>query len=152
MQLPFLARVLPECPIVPLLIGYQTPTTIERARRRAGARRRRRERLLLVASSDLSHYFDAATARRARQARAGRVAAFDAERLLGLFEQSRKQSAAATCVRRRRDHRGHDGREGARGAGTARVLNYAHSGDVSGDNSGVVGYLAGACGIFSDAQ
>ncbi len=40
----------------------------------------------------------------------------------------------------------------ARGAKAARVLKYAHSGDVSGDNSGVVGYLAGACGDFLDAH
>ena len=40
----------------------------------------------------------------------------------------------------------------ARGATAARVLKYAHSGDVSGDNSGVVGYLAGAFGDFLDAH
>jgi AmmeMemoRadiSam system protein B len=36
----------------------------------------------------------------------------------------------------------------ARGARQARVLNYAHSGEVSGDYSGVVGYLAAALGRF----
>jgi AmmeMemoRadiSam system protein B len=40
----------------------------------------------------------------------------------------------------------------ARGATQARVLRYAHSGDVSGDNSGVVGYLAAAFGTFTDVH
>ena len=34
----------------------------------------------------------------------------------------------------------------AMGATTARVLKYAHSGEVSGDYGGVVGYLAAAMG------
>ena len=34
MQLPFLRRVLPDVPIVPLVMGYQTPATIRDARRR----------------------------------------------------------------------------------------------------------------------
>ena len=36
----------------------------------------------------------------------------------------------------------------ARGARHGRVLKYMHSGEISGDNSGVVGYLAGALGTF----
>jgi AmmeMemoRadiSam system protein B len=37
----------------------------------------------------------------------------------------------------------------ARGARDGRVLRYMHSGMISGDNSGVVGYLAAALGTFS---
>jgi AmmeMemoRadiSam system protein B len=40
----------------------------------------------------------------------------------------------------------------ALGASDARVLKYAHSGEVSGDNSGVVGYLGAAFGTFRDAD
>jgi len=40
----------------------------------------------------------------------------------------------------------------ARGARHGRVLKYMHSGQVSGDNSGVVGYLAGALGSFTDER
>ena len=40
----------------------------------------------------------------------------------------------------------------ARGARHGRVLKYMHSGQISGDNSGVVGYLAGALGDFTDVQ
>jgi AmmeMemoRadiSam system protein B len=38
------------------------------------------------------------------------------------------------------------------GAREGRVLKYGHSGEVSGDNSGVVGYLAAAFGAFTDAH
>ena len=36
----------------------------------------------------------------------------------------------------------------ALGARDGRVLKYAHSGEVSGDYDGVVGYLAAAFGVF----
>ena len=99
----------------------------------------------------LSHYFDAATAASARRPGAGRVAAFDPERLLAIFESIRSESAAgfvgcgigpaiAVMMAAR-----------ALGARDARVLKYAHSGEISGDNSGVVGYLAARSGP-SDAQ
>src|ERR1051326_5547885 len=61
MQLPFLRRLLPDVPIVPLLMGYQTIETI-RALGDLLARAASARRVLLVASTDLSHYFDGATA------------------------------------------------------------------------------------------
>jgi AmmeMemoRadiSam system protein B len=39
-----------------------------------------------------------------------------------------------------------------RGARHARVLKYAHSGEVSGDHGAVVGYLAAAFGTFTDVH
>ena len=59
----FCARLAPRLPIVPLLMGYQTR---RRPRRRSATRSAialRGRRALLVASTDLSHYHDAATAR-----------------------------------------------------------------------------------------
>jgi AmmeMemoRadiSam system protein B len=149
MQLPFLRRLLPDVPIVPLLMGYQTRHTIEAlatALAMAGSERR----LLLVASTDLSHYFDAATAERLDARVAAGVAAFDAHGLLDLFEAApdgeRGRYVAcgggamiAVMMAAR-----------SRGARAGRVLRYGHSGHVSGDMSGVVGYLAGAFGDFSE--
>jgi AmmeMemoRadiSam system protein B len=40
----------------------------------------------------------------------------------------------------------------ALGASAGRVLHYAHSGQVSGDYDGVVGYMAAAFGTFSDVH
>jgi AmmeMemoRadiSam system protein B len=40
----------------------------------------------------------------------------------------------------------------ARGARHGRALKYMHSGQISGDLSGVVGYLAAAFGTFTDVH
>ena len=151
MQLPFLKRLLPDLPIVPLLMGHQTRATIQRLADVLGAVAPSR-RILLVASTDLSHYFDADTAatldRRVRDS----VAAFDPDRLQQLFEQYPEGErgryvacgggpAIAVMLAARR-----------RGARQGRVLKYAHSGEISGDNTGVVGYLAAALGTFTDVH
>ncbi len=149
MQLPFLRRVLPDVPIVPLLMGYQQRETIE-ALAEAMARAFGGRRPLLVASTDLSHYFDAATATSLDQRVQDCVAALDPERLLQLFEQYPENErgryvacgggpAIAVMLAAR-----------ALGARDARILKYAHSGEVSGDYDAVVGYLAAALGNFGD--
>jgi AmmeMemoRadiSam system protein B len=143
MQLPFLQRVLPNARIVPLLMGYQTRdtiTTLADALASAFAGRR----ALLVASTDLSHYFDAKTATTLDSRVQEAVNAFDAEALLHLFEQYPEHErgryvacgggpAISVLMASR-----------LMGARAARVLKYAHSGEISGDYDAVVGYLAGA--------
>jgi MEMO1 family protein len=152
MQLPFIRRLLPDAAIVPLLMGHQTRETIvgladALARVAAGSG----TRVLLVASTDLSHYFDARTAEALDRRVADCVAACDPDRLLQLFEEYPEGErgrfvacgggpAIAVMLAAR-----------ALGARHGRVLKYMHSGQISGDNSGVVGYLAGALGTFSDA-
>jgi AmmeMemoRadiSam system protein B len=148
MQLPFLRRVLPEVPIVPLLMGAQHRDTIVGLASALEAAFRGR-RALLVASSDLSHYFDAETAgsldARVREC----VAAFDADALFERFEHYPEHERGryvacgggpvlAVMLAAK-----------AMGAQQGRVLKYAHSGEISGDNSGVVGYLAAAFGTFT---
>ena len=151
MQLPFLRRLLPDVPIVPVLIGFQRRATIE-ALAAALVRAFAGRRALLVASTDLSHYFDAATAA-TLDARVQRcVDAFDPDALLDLFEHYPESErgryvacgggAAIAVMMAAREL----------GARHGRVLKYAHSGEVSGDNDGVVGYLAAAFGAFTDAQ
>ncbi len=150
MQLPFLRRLLPDVPIVPLLMGYQQRETIDGL---AGALAEafRGRRPLLVASTDLSHYFDAATATSLDRRVQDCVAALDPERLLQLFEQYPEHErgryvacgggpAIAVMLAAR-----------ALGARDARILKYAHSGEISGDYDAVVGYLAAALGNFGDA-
>ncbi|HEX2443881.1 MAG TPA: AmmeMemoRadiSam system protein B [Vicinamibacterales bacterium] len=141
MQLPFLQRVLPGVPIVPLAIGFQTRETIlDLARALVAALDGRRP--LLVASTDLSHYFDAETAARLDSRVADLVTRFDDGGLLSEFERYPEHErgryvacgggAAIAVMRAAR----------CLGAVEARVLKYAHSGEVSGDNEAVVGYLA----------
>ncbi len=149
MQLPFIKRVFPDVPIVPLVMGYQERATIlDLADGLVTALRG--VRVLLVASTDLSHYFSAARAK----VLDGRVAAcvrrFDTDGLLAEFEaypeHERGRFVACgggpmiTVMRTAR----------ALGASEARVLKYADSSDVSGDTEAVVGYMAAAFGTFSD--
>jgi MEMO1 family protein len=149
MQLPFLRRLLPDLPIVPLLMGYQTRDTIE-ALAQALADALASHRSLLVASTDLSHYFDATQAARLDGRVRECVAQFDPERLLDVFESYPEEErgryvacgggpAISVMMAAR-----------ALGARDARVLKYAHSGEISGDYGGVVGYLAAVMGNFSD--
>ena len=122
-------------------MGYQTTETGARARRRAGRRPARARRALLVASTDLSHYHDAATAR-ARSTRVviDRVSRFDADGLQrALDAQPEHACGGGPTVAVMRAAR-------VLGARDAVVLHYADSGDVSGDKSAVVGYLAAALG------
>ena len=149
MQLPFIRRLMPDVPIVPMLMGLQTRDTIE-AFAAVLATAGEGRRVLLVASTDLSHYFDAQRARALDARVQSCVAQNDPVQLLEIFEQYPEAErgryvacgggpaiAVMTAAR-------------IRGARDGRVLKYMHSGDISGDNSGVVGYLAGALGTFTD--
>jgi len=151
MQLPFLRRVHPELPIVPVLIGFQHRQIID-ALADAIVRAFTGRRALLIASTDLSHYFDAKTANTLDGRVQQHVAAFDPDGLLDRFEEYPEHErgryvacggGAAIAVMK-----------AARGLGATegRVLKYAHSGEVSGDYDGVVGYLAAAFGTFPDAH
>jgi predicted class III extradiol MEMO1 family dioxygenase len=176
MQLPFLRRLLPDAAIVPLLMGYQRRDTIrglgaalarvagdhahhavaERAHHGAAEHPEHAahtvKKILLVASTDLSHYFDAPAAEALDRRVVDCVTAADPERLLQIFEEYPEEErgrfvacgggpAIAVMLAAR-----------ARGARHGRVLKYMHSGQISGDNSGVVGYLAGALGSFTDVH
>jgi AmmeMemoRadiSam system protein B len=151
MQLPFLRRVHPELPIVPVLIGFQRRDTIN-ALADAIASAFGDRQPLLVASTDLSHYFDAKTAAALDGRVQQHVSAFDADGLLDLFEEYPEHErgryvacgggAAVAVMKAAR----------ALGAIEGRVLKYAHSGEISGDYDGVVGYVAAAFGRFSNAH
>jgi len=141
MQLPFLARLAPALPIVPLLIGYQTPATAA-GLGEALATALHGRRALLIASTDLSHYHDAASAAALDQVVIDCVARFDADGLQRAFDQTPEHACgggAMVAVMRA---------AWAAGARDARILDYADSGDVSGDKSAVVGYMAAALGTF----
>jgi MEMO1 family protein len=148
MQLPFVRRLFPEARIVPLVMGFQTRETITTLAK-ALAQACTSEQVLLVGSTDLSHFFDARTAQELDGRVARHVAAFDADGLLETFEHYPEHErgrfvacgggpAIAVMMAAR-----------SLGATDARVLKYAHSGEVSGDFDGVVGYLAAAFGTFS---
>ena len=141
MQLPFLAHLAPGVPIVPLLMGYQTAGTAA-ALGDALALALGGRKALLVASTDLSHYHDAATASALDRVVIDCVARFDADGLQAALDaQPEHACGGGPTVAVMRAAR-------AAGARDAVILHYADSGDVSGDKSSVVGYLAAALGTF----
>jgi AmmeMemoRadiSam system protein B len=143
MQLPFVAHLLPGVPIVPLVMGYQIRPTAEAlgdaiARALADYEGRELRGVLLIASSDLSHYEDAATAAAMDHVVLDHVAALDSAGLMDALEAEPRHACGGgpmvSVLRAARQL----------GATSAEVLRYADSGDVSGDKSAVVGYLSAA--------
>jgi len=144
MQLPFAARLLPGVPIVPLVMGYQTRETAEALGDTladvlsARGSRSAAENVLLVASSDLSHYQEAVVAAGMDAVVLRHVEAFDPAGLMDALEREPAHACGGgpiVSVLRA---------AGRLGASRAKVLRYADSGDVSGDKSAVVGYMAAA--------
>jgi AmmeMemoRadiSam system protein B len=135
LQFPFLAALAPATPIVPLVMGHQSRAAAfalaDAIAAAAGARR-----ALLVASSDLSHFHDRPTAARLDGAVIARVDAFDPDGLMTLLEREPGHACGGgpmvAVLRAAR----------ALGGDAAAVVHYADSGEVSGDLSSVVGYLA----------
>lgn len=140
MQLPFLMRLLPGVSIVPLVMGYQRRATafaLGDALARA-LRERPDDRVLLVASSDLSHYEDAAVATRLDAVVLRQVEALDPDGLMDALDREPRHACGGgpmVSVLRA---------AAQLGCTEAHVLRYADSGDVSGDKSSVVGYMAAA--------
>ena len=145
LQLPFLQRVLPETAIVPLVMGDQHRDTILELSD-VLVKVLRGTAALLVASTDLSHYFDARQASALDARVVNHVERFDWSGLLDEFERypEHERGRYVAC-----------GGGGAiavmravrmLGATTARVLKRSDSGEVSGDLTRVVGYLAAIFG------
>ncbi len=134
-ELPFLQMLRPDVRIVPLVLAWdswrpaqQLGDILARLVRAAA------EPVLLLASSDLNHYEPAAVSE-AKDARAlEAVTALDGEELLARCKRERismcGRGPAATVIAAAR----------ALGATRADVVDYRHSGWVSGDNARVVGY------------
>jgi AmmeMemoRadiSam system protein B len=139
MQMPFIAHVLPGVPIVPMVMGHQTrETAFALGAAIAQAVDAHATDALLVASSDLSHYEDAATAAALDREVIEYVERLDPDGLMRALEAEPRHAcgggpmvAVLHAARRL-------------GASHARLLQYADSGDVSGDKSSVVGYMAAA--------
>ena len=135
LQFPFLAALAPATPILPLVMGHQSRAA-SFALADALVEALGRRRVLLVASSDLSHFHARPAAARLDAEVIDRVDAFDEDGLMSLLERNPGHACGGgpmvTVLRAAR----------ALGAASAGVAHYADSGDVSGDTSSVVGYLA----------
>jgi MEMO1 family protein len=141
LQLPFLAYLLPGVSIIPLVMGQQRRETMVELGRALAVTLAGRN-ALLVASSDLSHYHAADQAARLDARVLECVSQYDADGLLDALEQFPDHACGggpivSVMLAAR-----------SLGARDARVLRYADSGDVSGDKTAVVGYMAAVLGNF----
>ena len=140
MQLPFVMRLAPQARIVALVMGWQTPATV-RELGDALASVLRSRNALLVASTDLSHYHDANTAAQLDAVVVDHVGRLDPDGLqLALDVRPEHACGGGPTVAVLHAAK-------RLGANTSVILKYADSGDVSGDKTAVVGYLAAAIGI-----
>ena len=134
-QLPFVAYFSREVKIVPIaMLSASFEECLELAEGIANAVRDAAYPVVIVASSDMSHYVPDKVARQKDMLAIEKILAIDPE---GLYETVRRQRISmcgvlpATVML-----------SAAKllGAGSARLVKYATSGDVSGDYESVVGY------------
>jgi len=139
-ELPFLQTLFEEPPsLVPLVMGEQSWETVEtlaEAMVRAVEESGQPERVLLVVSSDLSHFHPGETAEERDQRTLGLIEDFDARAFHRALASGEAEACgggpiAAVMLASSR-----------LGAVGARTLTYTHSGHVTGDHQGVVGYAA----------
>jgi MEMO1 family protein len=136
-QLPFLQETLGKFSMVPIIQGSQDPSTCEEMARTL-AEVLKGKKVLLVASSDLSHFHPYEQAKALDKKVWKRVEAFDERGLMQDMTQDQVEACGGgpivTVMKTAR----------LLSADRALVLNYANSGDVTGDRSGVVGYMSAA--------
>jgi MEMO1 family protein len=136
-QIPFLQALRPDVSISALCLAHANYASLsEIGLGIAGAIREYSEQVLILASSDMTHYESAESARRKDMLALDRVLALDAEGLLGMCrsEQISMCGAGPAAVMLVA--------AGELGATRAELVAYGNSGDVTGDNRQVVGYAA----------
>jgi MEMO1 family protein len=136
-QLPFLQETLRNFSIVAIIQGSQDPATCEEMAQ-ALAKALKGKKVLLIASTDLSHFHPYGQANILDKKVLDRVAAFDEKGLMQDLTQDQVEACGGgpmvTVMKTAK----------LLSANQAQVLKYANSGDVTGDRSGVVGYMAAA--------
>jgi len=139
-ELPFLQTMLDDFNFVAVVMGSQDMQTCRGLAESIYESCKNRNDVLLVASSDLSHFHDYNTATTLDSQVVDLINNYDYNQLYTELEQRKIEACGggpiiAVMIASQ-----------MMGAGSARVVKYANSGDVSGDKSSVVGYLAA---IFS---
>jgi AmmeMemoRadiSam system protein B len=135
-ELPFLQRALEgDFSLLPVMVRDHSPEVL-RALGNAIVKIAKDKNLLLVASTDLSHFYSQDVAKVLDQEMLSRIEAFDPIAVLQAEEQGKAyacgRGAVAAVLWASQ----------ALGANRVTILNYATSGDISGDTSQVVGYGA----------
>jgi AmmeMemoRadiSam system protein B len=134
--LPFFQRVLKENFILlPLMLRSQDPALMKTLGSIL-ADLNSEKTVILTASTDLSHFHPANTARKMDQTMIDHINSLDPDSLYQAQDQGKGAAcglgAVAAVIWAARE----------KGKTKAYHLNYAHSGDITGDNTSVVGYTA----------
>ncbi len=135
-ELPFLQRALRgEFSLLPLMIRAQEPFIAARLGE-ALAEILADKNMLLVASTDLSHFYDSKTAKKFDEEMLARFESFNPDLIFDAEQRGLGfacgHAAVATMLHAAK----------RLGASKVQTLKYATSGDITGDNSSVVGYGA----------
>jgi MEMO1 family protein len=135
-QLPFLQSVLKPFKLCPLIMGRQDLTLCESLAESLHTCIKEPDHTLIVASSDLSHFHSAHAAEKMDQNIVKRIETFDISGLSLDLERTYSEACgggpilAALLYNKKLSRM------------ESKVLRYAHSGHITGDNSSVVGYLS----------
>ena len=135
-ELPFLQRALPgEFSLIPVMVRDQS-ARVARALGSALADVLRNRDCILVASTDLSHFYTQSVAEKLDAEVLRRVEAFDPDAVLQAEEEGKGfacgRGALAAVLWAAKEM----------GADSVEILNYATSGDITGDFTQVVGYAS----------
>jgi hypothetical protein len=137
-QLPFLQTVLSDFQIVPIVMGQQDFNTCSDLAESLVKVLGNREKTLILASSDLSHFHNYNQANRLDKEFAKHVRNFDPTGLANSLSSGSCEACGGgpviTVMLVAKTS----------GANRTMILNYANSGDVTGDHRRVVGYLSAA--------
>lgn len=135
-QLPFLQVVLGNFKLIPIVLGPDDDYGMYEALGKALAKVLKGKDALIVASSDLSHYHPYAEAERLDSTVIRDVNAFNQKALFEDLTSDRCEACGGGPII--------SAMIAAKelGADKSKVVKYANSGDVTGDKSGVVGYMS----------
>ena len=136
-QLPFLQSVLDNFKIIPLIMGIQTSSACKKlVQSISQVLQASKKKFLIVGSTDLSHYYPYADAKKLDDVIVGHLGSFNIPGMVKDIETGKTEACGAgpiiaTMMLSEK-----------LGADHGTVLKYANSGNVSGDKSGVVGYVS----------
>ena len=135
-QLPFLQTVLPPFKLCPLIMGRQDLDLCWGLSTALASSIENPDDVLIVASSDLSHFHPGRQAEEMDSAVARRIEEFDVEGLSRDIDASKCEACGGGPIMTALLYAKSLSRTGVK------ILKYAHSGHITGDNSSVVGYLS----------
>ncbi|WP_321371656.1 AmmeMemoRadiSam system protein B [uncultured Desulfuromusa sp.] len=134
-MLPFLLQRQPELRIVPISLGQLSlAACLKLGTALAKEIKSRQEEVLLLASSDMNHFSDAENNEKLDSLAIDAMTAYDPQRLYLVVRDNRISMCGVlpAVIVMQAAHE--------LGARKCRLIRYAHSGQVNGDNSRVVGY------------